>query len=235
MKRSELESLVKMVRFVVREELKKELPRMVESVLAEQFIKKVVAERSGASKRRATNGPSLSEALGDELTPEDEENQIPEPLRNVHKGIYHKSPLMHNDEDEEPLQAEFRSPLADKSANPSMAYLYENLRPISEDEGRSAIPEVPLSAIQGMNPETMRAMAGIERTEERGPIPLPPDAKMREIERRRKMLDEQVVNGGRSGGTPRPRPQMSMYEPEGRDDRLAAAGQFPDKPIVFED
>jgi hypothetical protein len=207
MKQSELKSLMKVVRFIVREELKKELPRLVESVLTEKYLRKMVAERSPARKL------SLSEVVGDDLRSEEElQNEPPEVLRNDHEGIYQKSPLVKRGDDQDDLQRNESRKVAAKllaGGDPLMESIFSTVR--SEAEEASAPTGMPLRTManKGLDFSRMQKL-----NEAMTPAAAPPEQlaerKMKMLEMQRQRL-EVPVNGG--SPAPRPQPRTMMPEP----------------------
>lgn len=132
--------LARMVTFIVREELKKQLPVMIERVLTEQYLRRVVTEQTRS--RRVAESPEY-------------EDEIPEPEENEHDGIYHEdSPMLSL---RQPTNEAVRKLLSPE--NP-FAGLYEGVKPIGT---APAQPEVGLGDLKklGVDFDKMRQAAGI--------------------------------------------------------------------------
>lgn len=161
MKASELKD---MIRQVVAEELKKQLP----IVLSEMYVKRIVAEQT------LTNG-------GDDDT---RRSATPSSL------LERLSPSTH---DRAAVREKIRRSVLESPDNP-MADLYagvnvtEDVAPALGGEG------IPLEALPGMFGTNMARAAGIgQGPSTRGPVPETPEMKMRRLEESRRKLDSVKV------------------------------------------
>lgn len=179
--------LKKIIGWMVKEELEKQLPRMVESVLTEKYIKKVVTEAAAASGKKVSR--TRSDVEEDEMMPADhtynEDEEPPKVLRNVNNGIYNENPL--NKES----NGSVASLLLSKD-NP-MAYLYENTKPLqSEGPAVHSMPEmgdagIPVDEIPGFADRMQKIMGRLNQGSNGGPMKNNEEARIR---RERERLDK---------------------------------------------
>lgn len=101
--------IARMITFIVREEMKKQLPSLIERVLTEQYLKRMVNERVGR--------PSAPLVEADD--------DIPEPEENDHDGIYH--PDQPNLKGRTNTNETVRKLLGRENR---LAFLYEDVKPI---------------------------------------------------------------------------------------------------------
>lgn len=199
MKASEMKQLMKVISFVVREELKKELPRVVESVLTEKYLRKIMAE---------ARQPSLTEVVGDDLrSEEDLQNEPPEIMSNTHKGIYQKNPLMKGKESTPQRESFTVAAKMLAGDNPALSDIYENIDPRALQEmreGATGPKEIPLEAMdRKFNFDRMNELLG---NDAKPSAPSRSNNEQALQERAEKMLEmrrqrlEVPVNGG---GQPR--------------------------------
>lgn len=135
--------LVRMIAFVVREELKKQLRPMIESVLTEQYLRRVVTE--SRPTRRVVEAESY-------------EDHIPEQEPMDDGGIYHED--QPNTRLRQPTNEHVRKLLSPE--NP-FAALYEGVSPVPSATEQASVGEVPLNLVQkklGVDFERMRELAG---------------------------------------------------------------------------
>jgi hypothetical protein len=162
--------LVKLIRETVRDEMEILVPKLVEKHLAEAYVRKIVREE---------RKPDVRETMM--LKPIDDEDHIPTPKETDHRGIYQ------DQENEEGLEEK----------KGGMASLLSKNNPLSMFYEGTSLDETPKTAPlpKGSNADVMtRIMEGMEK---RGPVTVPKDersyeAKMRELELRRKALDVPV-------------------------------------------
>lgn len=179
MKTSELREII---RRLVREELTKLAPLVVEEFLTEKYLKTIV--------ERNVKSSNLAERLASELAPSDE-NETPEPPENDHLGIYNDRP---------PIQNESVRRLLSSS---QMANVYEGVKPIpsqqspilSESERQFGPAGVPVDKIPGFNKRMKELMQGAssmssQRTEMR---PASMEAEERRLAKLRAELDVPVA------------------------------------------
>lgn len=157
------EMLFKLVREVVRDEMKKSLPGIVKEVITEQYLKKIVAE--GVQPRRSPTVSSLQEiASEDEEQPRRISNvSVPRPKTSTSKLVAEDNPL---------------------------AYLYEGVEPISRDGGVGPT-DVDIDKLQDAGLDFAKMAETFKAMENRssGAMQQTNSAKMREIEERRKALE----------------------------------------------
>ena len=170
--------LFEVVRQVVRDELKKALPEMIQRTLTEGYLKKMVAETVRTNKKTVT----------ELLTTVDntDEEAIPEPQQNSDKGIYNNSDDMLKKESVASRIMSKKNPLL-SSENP-LSFVYENVKIPGEEE---VAPSVPLDNIMP-DFSKMNSILEATGTTSRKPMQQSPEAKMRELEQRRKALDVPV-------------------------------------------
>lgn len=161
------EALFKIVREVVRDEIKKSLPMIMREVLTEQYLKRLVSENTSSTLRNVFEEAEV-----------EEEDLTPTPPKNSHPGIYANKTQQR--ESVASLLAAKKHPLVAKE-NP-MKFLYED---ISHEE--TPVTDVDLGSL-GLDPNKMKALAN---------VPSRPsvtsnesyEEKMRQLEERRKALD----------------------------------------------
>lgn len=167
--------LFEIIRAVVNEEVKKVLPGLVRQHLAEAYIKKVVHESSGQNSK-------LAELLTVEK--ENESEDPPAPKKNNNKGIYQDNTYFANKPQQNEGVAKLKKDLG------SLAFVLEDAK-IPQEEGST--PNVPVEALSAdfsrMNKlvEAMERKAVVAKE-----IPVSAEAKMRELEAKRKALDVPV-------------------------------------------
>lgn len=163
--------LFEVVRQVVRDELRKSLPEMIQKHLSEAYVKKLVSEASGRSS-----------PIGMMHDPSQDDETIPTPKKAQHTGIYDRTapPMKSN---------EVVSKLLNRN-NP-MSFIYENVKPIDDAEEES--PGIPLEAISPEFETMNRLMEGMESTAaQKAPMPESYELKMKELERKRAALEVKV-------------------------------------------
>jgi hypothetical protein len=144
--------LFKIIREVVKDEIRKSLPEIVRAHLTESYLKKMVLEN--------TKDTRMSEVLD----PEELEEETPEPLRNDNEGIYNKSPLLKNTNESRSVVSRLVRKNSLTSEENPLSFLYEGLEPIPE--GSTAAPStgggVPLDALN-IDPRVMKTLAGVSK------------------------------------------------------------------------
>lgn len=172
--------LFEAIRAVVRDEVKKSLPGMVREHLSETYIRKMVAESSVQKKK---NGKSIAELLT-VTDSEDKNEKIPEPLENSDKGIYNDDMTQKYEESISKLK---------KDLGP-MSFVFENVKIPDESAVVETIPADAMDKVgfdfSRMNEVLNRASSNNEQMKQNDDAKL--DAKMKEIERRRKLLEVPV-------------------------------------------
>lgn len=170
MKASELKE---MIRQVVAEEIKRQLP----VALSEMYIKRLVSEQTTVAappQFKKRNSMSITEALLDD----DEQEEEQRPVQKVSNS----PPKMTR----EALRERLRSQIAD---DPLLPFL-ESVDPssVTESGGDEGIPLESLG--MNMNFGGMAKLAGIsEQTSSRGSVPETPEMKMKKLEEKRRQLD----------------------------------------------
>jgi hypothetical protein len=195
----------KMIQMIVREELRRALPALIERVVTERYLDRLVEERVRQSRR------GLAEQLIDDVQ-DDPDEDVPHALANDDRGIYHDSFFARNSDKErttsevvrrvmarQPKPADKpRLPEAFQPQNNPLSFVFEGVKPIPADAGPGeadvAGPGIPIDKVAeatGVDFEqiAMRAkmVQGIAAAKA-GP-PVDPAQKLAEIEARRKMLD----------------------------------------------
>lgn len=187
-----VQDLVKLVREIALDEIKKQLPSLVKEALSERYINRLVSEAVRSGKKDG----SLSSML------ESEEDHIPEPgenpIQDEHPGIYHRdNPLLRR----APAPSEVVSKLLSKD-NP-LAFVFEGVQPI-QHVPENAPPQAPVGDVApsveslakaGLDFNKMKrlSMAMEKKASESKPMETA-NMKMRELEERRKALDVPVPN-----------------------------------------
>jgi hypothetical protein len=170
MKASELG---RMIRNIVREEVELLLPKAVEKHLTEAYLKRLVSESAVRPQRARAN--SVMELMDRE----EEGDEIPSPKENTDQGIYNpESPLL-----QKKAQSEAVRNLLGKG-NP-LAFVYEGVK--LPTDGMPVSPQLPDADFGEIN----RRVALMESSDHK-PIDAGYDAKMRELEARRRALDVPV-------------------------------------------
>ena len=212
--------LVQMIAFVVREELKKQLQPMVERVLTEQYLSRVVRE----------NAPARRLSLREEPV-DDYEDHIPEQEPQDEEGIYHEdNPNLRLNQSTNENVRKLLSP-----DNP-FAALYEGVSPLPSEGSQPSAGEVPLGLVQkklGVDFNRMRELAGGKKAVVRDEHPEPTRRYSSELDRVVDTRSEQERNSAPQrrearvmAESPAPRPLNPMN---------AGSAAFPDKPISFDD
>lgn len=215
MREQEIRAMISVVREVVRRELARQLPEMVQRTLAEQYVQRVVSEAQPPRPRSR-----LAELM---MGDPNEEEIIPEPKENPDHGIYPEDPL--SDEKKEQTNEGIRRLLA---KNPAMAHIFEGTAPIPAD-GASGAPVVPDKLVEGLDVDKMRQMAGLVAPPRPAAENVDTTA-MKRIEANRRRLDERVV------GPARP-PASTLRSTANRPPALLDATtdfSFPDRPIELQ-
>lgn len=211
-----------MIGAIVAEEVKKQLPRILESTLSERYLRKMVVEQFAPQARQAApaykpipqrqaprpQAPprqklTLREVLDDDFFDQDPENETPTSLRNDHKGIYQGNPLMH-DTEEEPQQESVQRQKAEAvrrelvAANPALAMMYEDVD--VSPSVPNAMPDAPIERM-GADFGAMREILQRTTQSSSGPMTMPttPEQKMRELEMKRKALERPASSVRRQG------------------------------------
>lgn len=120
-------ALVSLIRTVVREEVERIAPKIVQEHLSERYIKKLLSEKTQSSPRR------MQELLATDTDMEEE--VTPEPPENDDRGIY--APTA-------PVRNEGKTNVLLSDDNPFRA-IYEGVSPIGQS---SPVPDVPLNKEQ---------------------------------------------------------------------------------------
>lgn len=187
--------LFEVVRAVVREEVKKVLPQMVREHLTESYIKRMVLE--AAMKGPAKSGNSLAELLAP--TSQVDEDEIPHPQPNTDMGIYAASNLV-NPELNRPKKNESKRPVNEgvqklRKELGAMAFVLDDVQVPRDEKEEVAGPGIQFKEEQiapqfeRMNKllEAMETKSGSKKEMSAGA-----EAKMRELEMRRKALEVPV-------------------------------------------
>lgn len=147
-----------MISKIVAEEILNVLPRVlpvvVEKIITERYIRRVVQESMAPAARRPA--PNTIKEIMDE-DGDDPENDSPEPMQNTHKGIYHEPSI---------IKKESRIPTKLVTPTNPLAFLYEDLDPIPQ--GSVSSPEgtgdgVPLNALGGDFDKMKRLVEGMQK------------------------------------------------------------------------
>ena len=175
------QDLFKVMRQVVQEELKKTLPGLIRKHLSEQYARRIVTEAGQVGQ------VSQAGITGMLANPDEDEQEIPSPPENDHKGVYDASnPALRKNEQRERNNAHMNKLMA---RNNPLAAIYEGVKmPGDEDE----TPSIPLEALGGPDFEKMNKMLeGMEQVAtQKAPMSSPSyEAKMKELERKRAALE----------------------------------------------
>lgn len=146
--------------------IKNEMRSVVSSTISEIYIKKLVTEQSGM--RRETTVPDQDD---DTL----EDDYVPEPLNNDVDGIYGKNSFFKKEGSRQSLSSTLLS-----EDNPLSA-LYEGTSPAPK---AFTPPVAPLPEF-----DFKRMNQILKKTTTNGPMQQTPDAKMRELEEKRRRLN----------------------------------------------
>jgi len=162
--------LMEMIRAVVAEEVRKQLP----GVVSEMYLRKLVSEQTQPQPEQRQK--SFEEVFEDEM------QSIPEPLNNSNDGIYHKGPIQR--------KSEAVSSRLMSDDNP-MAMMYEGVSPIAPEGETSMAPttNIPLQAIPGMQNNFSKFL----KPAATGPMQNTPSAEERRLNEMRSKLDAVVV------------------------------------------
>lgn len=191
--------LREMLKIIVAEEIKIQLPAIMERVITENYLKnmvsgKIVKEKSYSSvsqnvsksqKQIKRNGsPSLFEVLTTDEEPE-EYNEVPQPEKNDDLGIYQGRPSIKEKE----LAKENK--FLDPETNP-LAFLYEGMNP---EQQQTSVIDAPIEAF-GLEKNNMMELAGIKKDKPKvSQKDLEKELQMKEqlLELKRKSLQGQQV------------------------------------------
>lgn len=189
-------ALFEVVREVVRDEVRKALPNLIAQHLSEAYIKKALAESMQveapvrlvgprtAPQGHRTQAPRLPLNLREIIAGTDPDDEVtPEALPNDTMGIY---------EPANPLVKQ-RNEVVTKllSRDNPMSNIYEGLQPIDAEQAAPSIPLNKVAAATGMDFSKMNALVdGLEKTAAtKKPMTVSEDAQMKELERKRKLLE----------------------------------------------
>lgn len=164
------------IRSIVREELKRALPGLIREHLSENYLRKMMKE-----SREDESGPLQFDQGRDQ--------NVPSPKKRDDSGIYDEQ--YSDDLDNDKLAAEATKRNAMNSAllsrsNP-LSSIYEDIKSPHQSEGVST----QLLESTGLDFKKMARLAGVLENKN-GPMQTTDDAKLRELERRRKALEVPV-------------------------------------------
>lgn len=199
-----------MISAVVAEELRKQLPGVVESVLTERYLRKVVAEAT--SRRHAAEAAAPTY-----------EDDVPEPEENDNDGIYHEdSPMLRL---RQPTN-EARPALLDPTRNP-FASLFEGVRPIPTGNDVQGT-DVPIGNLKRLGVDFTRAreMAGVPDR-----VRAPQQVETRRVHRPEwdRVVDTRPDPSTPVARRPAPSPPVSVSPIFGE------SAAFPDRPVTFDE
>lgn len=149
--------LKEIIRSLVAAELRVQLPALVEHVLTEKYIRKLMTENNSAKSKIER---SLSERLSDNDDKDEDDsydNYIPRPMNNSDKGIYDARPLARGKSQVSEGHAKLLS------ADNPLAFVYSDVHPIPKN-GAMLDEGISLNTLDkklGTDFSKMRAMAGI--------------------------------------------------------------------------
>lgn len=138
------------IREIVRDEVKKALPGMVKEALAEQYLRRMMAEQSGY--RESPPARPVKRTLENTFIAPDEPEHIPEPMENNDEGVYQEDPLLKK-------ANEVKQALLAK--NPGMAVIFEGTKPLQAAEAGPApgeVSEKAMAKLGVLDPNKMRAL-----------------------------------------------------------------------------
>lgn len=171
--------LVEMIKVIVADEVRKQLP----NVVSEMYLKRLI-EDSGNSKRvngEVKSSRTFAQIFEDEINSLKDE-QIPEPMENSDEGIYQQSQAIHN----ESKRSKLLSP-----DNP-LAAMYEGVKPIDQSTGVQKSIDTNIFGNPKQYGEFFKKMNEVAKPA--APMQQTDNTKMRELEQRRKALDELKVD-----------------------------------------
>lgn len=183
--------LFEAIRAVVRDEIKKALPAIVKEHLTETYLRKMVIESNIRSQKKKSP-KTVSELMTISDADENAQN-IPEPLENSDMGIYSKdfltSKYEDDDEEEQPQKRVENEGIRKlKKEMGPMSFVFENVK-VAEDVTESA-PQPDVMEKVGFDFSRMNEV--LSRTSGGGQMKSTPEAKMRELEAKRKALEVPV-------------------------------------------
>lgn len=157
MKSSELK---KMISGIVAEELRRQLPAMIEKVLTESYLRKIVSEQSAPAQRRSV--PSLRETMQEQET-----DEVPRPLPNTDQGAYQENDVIKR-----------KNEIISKLMGGDMGFIYEDVKPLptspsvnkkvslGESQMKFGEEGVPLEML-GFDPKVARNLIGETKNQSR--------------------------------------------------------------------
>ena len=154
--------LREMLKSIVAEEIKIQLPAIMERVITENYLKnmisgKVIEEKSYSPQKqikpKRNGSPSLFEILANDEEPE-EYNEVPEPENNDDLGVYQGRPSVR--ERELTKENKFLNP----ETNP-LAFIYEGIEQKQRQQSSSVV-DVPVEVF-GLEKNNMMELAGIKK------------------------------------------------------------------------
>ena len=169
--------LVEMIRKIVAEEVRKQLPHVV----SEMYLKRLVSESTATVQRGGAVQSSVMRKYG---LSEDMMEPVPEPVENSDEGIYADGSIGRKNES-----------VRDVLLSPDNPYakMYENVKPIDQRAAVSATTPIPVA--DGGDPkkygEMFKRMVKIGSNHK--PMQQTPEAIERDLKERRRRLDEQKV------------------------------------------
>jgi hypothetical protein len=186
------EDFVKAVRLIVNEELRRIIPEMVKKELAENYVRKLMAETIRKPVASVAKTGGLAELLSFKEDPREEE-EIPAPLRNSDEGIYDPGIGV--------LVKENKGKGVRKLAEDlgPLAFVLEGVNPIDDSSNDEVRDEHRSNKNGGLDFSRMQDI--IDRVNEKVMSSVPPqmkadpaldaavEARMKELEARRRRLD----------------------------------------------
>lgn len=182
-----------MIREVVRDEIRKSLPGMVEKAITEQYLRKIVKENTTLSRPPLT--PATRRTLENTFI-NTETEEIPAPIENPDHGIYAEDPMIKK-------ANEVKQALLSKS--PAMAALYEGTQPLTKSETGpqpGEVSEAALARLGVLDPNKMRNLVSGGKTTG----PAIDEARLVQLQEQRRRLDTPVGGGPSRSATVAPTP-----------------------------
>jgi hypothetical protein len=147
--------LKEMIRAIVHEEMRTVVTEVINEVMTERYMKKVVAEALNEQRAPSRAPLALRDLEEDISTQDDEEDDLPAPhrLANTTKGVY----------DRHPIKKEVREQVA---RDPRMSMFFEGTKPLDEVEEKYA-EGVPLAKPGVVEEAAERWKKVLQATDER--------------------------------------------------------------------
>ena len=192
--------LVSLVKEIVRREVVRVLPALVEKTITESYLRKIIQEQARPrTSIRLTRGPvetatisrlpPLSELLGSH---EDDEDRVPEPQEPVDsEGIYVDSTSRAARGDVSRASSAQNEAIRKLRAG-TFGDVFSDVKTISESVAMSPLTDAPVAPVSGMDFDRMKEILDRTKGSELAVSPIN-QSKLREIEARRAALEVPVI------------------------------------------